>query len=224
MPSPARPKPAPRPARRRPEDARRACKPDFVHRLRGWMTIPLVRPLPDGSSCLPGSAGARWPCGLRRARSLFGIAPGGACHAGAVASPPVGSYPTVSPLPIRRQAVCSLWRYPWGCPRRALPGTITSWSPDFPRQVALPRSSSPPRAVGMAGIGRRVNGRFWGVERARSCGQQAGRDAPVFLGFGAMRPGAEPQAEGRQTLGGFDIGIADAGQAFRQGQGGAATI
>ena len=162
MPSPARPKPAPRPARRRPEDARRACKPDFVHRLRGWMTIPLVRPLPDGSSCLPGSAGARWPCGLRRARSLFGIAPGGACHAGAVASPPVGSYPTVSPLPIRRQAVCSLWRYPWGCPRRALPGTITSWSPDFPRQVAPPRSSSPPRAVGMAGIGRRVNGRSGG--------------------------------------------------------------
>ena len=32
-------------------------------------------------------------------RSLFGIAPGGACHAGAVASPAVGSYSTVSPLP-----------------------------------------------------------------------------------------------------------------------------
>ena len=27
----------------------------------------------------------------------------------------------------------SLWRFPWGCPRRALPGTLASWSPDFPR-------------------------------------------------------------------------------------------
>ena len=33
-------------------------------------------------------------------RSLFGVAPGGACHAAAVASRAVGSYPTVSPLPV----------------------------------------------------------------------------------------------------------------------------
>ena len=84
--------------------ARMACKPGFV---RGgplqdspWMTIPLVPPLPAGSSCQPGSAGAQAalqgkPC----ARSLFGIAPGGACLAGSVARPAVGSYPTVSPLP-----------------------------------------------------------------------------------------------------------------------------
>jgi len=32
-------------------------------------------------------------------KSLFGIAPGGACHASPVARPAVGSYPTVSPLP-----------------------------------------------------------------------------------------------------------------------------
>ena len=36
-------------------------------------------------------------------RFLFGIAPGGACHAGPVARPAVGSYPTVSPLPV---AIC----------------------------------------------------------------------------------------------------------------------
>ena len=35
---------------------------------------------------------------MRRARFLFGIAPGGACRAGPVARPAVGSYPTVSPL------------------------------------------------------------------------------------------------------------------------------
>ena len=32
-------------------------------------------------------------------RFLFGIAPGGACHAGLVTKTPVGSYPTLSPLP-----------------------------------------------------------------------------------------------------------------------------
>ena len=32
-------------------------------------------------------------------RFLFGIAPGGACHAGFVTKTPVGSYPTLSPLP-----------------------------------------------------------------------------------------------------------------------------
>lgn len=31
-----------------------------------------------------------------------------------------------------RRAVCSLWHFPWGCPRRALPGTVLPWSPDFP--------------------------------------------------------------------------------------------
>ena len=32
-----------------------------------------------------------------------------------------------------RRAVCFLWRYPWGRPRRALPAALSPWSPDFPR-------------------------------------------------------------------------------------------
>ena len=43
------------------------------------------------------------PCARRRAVSLFGLAPGGACHAGPVARPAVGSYPTLSPLPPPRR-------------------------------------------------------------------------------------------------------------------------
>ena len=31
-----------------------------------------------------------------------------------------------------RRADCSLWHFPWGRPRRALPGTVLPWSPDFP--------------------------------------------------------------------------------------------
>jgi hypothetical protein len=72
------------------------------------------------------------------ARSLFGLAPGGACHAVPVTRHAVGSYPTLSPFPLRRpegrgREVCFLWRYPWGRPRRALPAAMSSWSPDFPR-------------------------------------------------------------------------------------------
>jgi hypothetical protein len=48
--------------------------------------------------------------------SLFGLAPGGACHAPFLTVGAVSSYLAVSPLPVcaRRQskAVYSLWRYP----------------------------------------------------------------------------------------------------------------
>ncbi len=63
-------------------------------------------------------------------------------------------------------AVSSLWRFPWGCPRRALPGTVPSWSPDFPRRKA-PRSSGHPRnpadkplrATGQAGASAQIQTR-----------------------------------------------------------------
>ncbi len=92
---------------------------------------------------------------LPRARSLFGIAPGGACRAGAVASPAVGSYPTVSPLLVwiaeaLLREVCFLWRFPLGYPSRALPGTVVLWSPDFPPAAGLhlPQAAIRPSARG----------------------------------------------------------------------------
>jgi hypothetical protein len=63
---------------------------------------------------------------------LFGFAPGGVCRAKLVAKPAVRSYRTVSPLPKQALAVYFLWHFPWGHPRRALPGTLFPWSPDFP--------------------------------------------------------------------------------------------
>jgi hypothetical protein len=45
-------------------------------------------------------------------------------------TPPFHPYPA---SPRLRRAVCFLWRYPWGRPRRALPAAMSSWSPDFPR-------------------------------------------------------------------------------------------
>ena len=62
------------------------------------------------------------------------------------------------PYPLGRkagQAVCFLWHFPWGRPRRALPGTVFPWSPDFPLpQVALQKRSSGRLAEGNLGIAR----------------------------------------------------------------------
>ena len=82
----------------------------------------------------------RLPCHATGARPLFGLAPGGVCHAGRVAKTPVRSCRTLSPLPVsfrlhRRYTLCGT--FPWlrheALTRRALPATLASWSPDFPR-------------------------------------------------------------------------------------------
>ena len=44
------------------------------------------------------------------------------------------------------RVVCSLWRFPWGYPRRALPGTVPSGVRTFLGPEG-PRSSSHPRGV-----------------------------------------------------------------------------
>ena len=52
-----------------------------------------------------------------------------------------------------KQAVCFLWHFPWGRPRRALPGTVFPWSPDFPlpalRRTAAIRPSDPVQIGGL---------------------------------------------------------------------------
>ncbi len=79
----------------------------------------------------------------RRLPLLLGLAPGGVYPAAAVAGGAVRSYRTISPLPPMPSHATSshwttglggmfLWHFPWGRPRRALPGTVPPWSPDFP--------------------------------------------------------------------------------------------
>ena len=87
-----------------------------------------------GRLARPTRAAARKRACLRTSvPPLFGLAPGGVCRAVSVAGDAVRSYRTLSPLPRpRRSAVCFLWHCPWGRPRRALPGTVFPWSPDFP--------------------------------------------------------------------------------------------
>jgi len=71
---------------------------------------------PCAQATNPGLSGRNTPTFPKEsARPLCGLAPGGVCHAGAVARAPVRSYRTLSPLPVRSKtpsAVCSLWHFP----------------------------------------------------------------------------------------------------------------
>jgi hypothetical protein len=124
------------PARTRGGQA--ACKPGSVpattrvagddHSSRASVAGRLARPTrtTGPETGLPAAAGAS---------SLLGLAPGGVYRAVTVAGDAVRSYRTLSPSPAGRRpwrADCSLWHFPWGRPRRELPGTVFPWSPDFP--------------------------------------------------------------------------------------------
>ena len=113
------------------------------------MAIHLGRSLPNASRDRPerrrGRPARQRPQVVIRGRRLpllLGLAPGGVCPAAAVAGGAVRSYRTISPLPPMpsHEAIPGttglggmfLWHFPWGRPRRALPGTVPPWSPDFP--------------------------------------------------------------------------------------------
>ena len=90
--------------------------------------------------------GAGMPLRLATPPSLFGLAPGGVYPAAPVARGAVRSCRTVSPLPAGclaalARAVCFLWHFPWGRPRRPLSGTVFPWSPDFPLPLTRQRPS-----------------------------------------------------------------------------------
>ena len=100
-------------------------------------------------------------------------------HPYPAASPPEGGL---------RRAVCFLWRYPWGRPRRTLSGAVSPWSPDFP----LPLQAAAIRPTGE----RRLGGAGDGVKSAMAqmnprkiyCTQvkrrsqpRRGRDRPRFF-------------------------------------------
>ena len=64
------------------------------------MIIPLGLLLPEASSGLTRRYGSSRPI-----TSLFGLAPGRVCHAIFVTKDAVGSYPSVSPLPLTHRSI-----------------------------------------------------------------------------------------------------------------------
>ena len=120
-----------------------------------WRRRPfiLTRPCERALPMRIGKRPTRGYWGLNRAtESLLGLAPGGVCHAGALTSPAVRSYRTISPLPSfakaprasplrfgerRRYIFCGTFPVParrrTGMPRRwALPTTVVQRCSDFP--------------------------------------------------------------------------------------------
>ena len=123
------------------EDARRPVSRVLSPAWRGGMAIHLGRPLPDASRDLPGRRRGNPPGSRsfeRAARRPYLVllpvgftlpppSPGARC---ALTAPFHPCPPTR--LEALRRAVCFLWHFPWGRPRRVLPGTVFPWSPDFP--------------------------------------------------------------------------------------------
>jgi hypothetical protein len=145
LPHPARPRRAVPPHQGREGD-QTACKPGSVPPLAGrggHSSGPTLAGRFSRPTRTPRSGDAptrQYPCGLGRrgipirSCSWRGL-PCGPCYQEPGALLPHPFTLTLS----EEKAVCSLWRYPWGHPRRALPAAMSSWSPDFPRPPKGPR-------------------------------------------------------------------------------------
>ncbi len=131
--------------------ARRACKPDSVPGLPpldDHSSGPWIAPGPQAAD--PDLLGQKRPRRVRGARSLFGIAPGGACRAVPVARSAVGSYPTVSPLPCMQGGLISV-ALSVGLPRPGVTRHRCFWESGLSSKLP-PRPSGPPRALGFSGL------------------------------------------------------------------------
>ena len=106
----------------------------------------------------------------------------------------------------QREAVCFLWRYPWGRPRRALPAAMSSWSPDCPRPPKRPRPPSRlirrdqwaqgPLRSRVSVRGARSHGAGHGVIAKRDCDPSAHLGGLVLRELeGRLQPvGPQPKA------------------------------
>ena len=183
-----------------PRGARRSVS-RVLSRPKAGMAIHLGRSSPNASRDRPERRRERPARQPRRCRSclplLLGLAPGGVFPATAVAGGAVRSYRTISPLPPMRShewahmgsAVCFLWHFPWGRPRRALPGTVPPWSPDFP----------PPCEHAKSGHPTVWHGIMWemppAIERRRRMRRQPGSGRRGIRRAALIRPVAESEPE-----------------------------
>ena len=88
----------------------------------------------------------------------------------------------------RSRAVCFLWRYPWGRPRRALPAAFSPWSPDFPPPRREARGRPPGHLIRRQGWARRGRASRRGLGRRCSTPRNKAQViSPNFLGPGLSR-------------------------------------
>ena len=80
----------------------------------------------------------------RTASSLFGFAPDGVYLDGVCCQTPGALLPHPFTLTIIFMAVCFLWHFPWGYPRRALPGILYALEPGLSSHNKLHAAVQPP--------------------------------------------------------------------------------
>ena len=155
---------------------RPACAAAAIHLTR--------RIAPTAPATNPDLMGAKRSCLRRGARPLCGLAPGGVCHDGNRYRSPGAPLPhpfTLACAARQPSAVCSLWHFPCGCPRRALPATLVSWSPDFPRDPKATRLPGSP-AISDIGVrnavGKSVIQRVWPRSRSSRSWNRIARTSP----------------------------------------------
>ena len=146
------------------------------------MAIHLGRPLPDASCNQPGWQGLETgPAFARHPYSVLlpvGFAlPSPLPETRCALTAPFHPYPETG-------AVCFLWHFPWGYPRRTLSGTVLPWSPDFP----LPRSIRPQSpSVEAAAIRPAGAHKIWGFGKKISNNGGERLDQPIsFSAFSAF--------------------------------------
>ena len=136
-------------ARQSEENCQTACKPGSVppsdgdgHSSGTPVAGRLVRPTRTAARkharAIAHPAVPIWSC------SRWGLP----CHSrhrerGALLPHP---FTLAAPAPSRAfgMAVCFLWHFPWGRPRRPLAGTVFPWSPDFPLPARTSRAAIRP--------------------------------------------------------------------------------
>jgi hypothetical protein len=134
-----------------------ACKPGSVWRLPSATAIRLGRPSLGASSNQPERLA--WKRAWRRAVastrpatpiwscSRWGLPCRDCCQPRGALLPHPFTLTSGEP-----QAVCFLWHFPWGRPRRPLAATLLPWSPDFPPpELDRHKARHPAAAVRPAG-------------------------------------------------------------------------
>jgi hypothetical protein len=109
------------------------------------MTIHLGRSLLSASSNQPGRRRGDAPApALRRelCRPYSVLLPAGFAVPRLLPAARCALTAPFHPYLGKPEAVCFLWHFPWGRPRRTLSGAVSPWSPDFPPRNAF-RSGHP---------------------------------------------------------------------------------
>ncbi len=111
-------------------------------------------------------------------------------------------------------AVCFLWHFPWGRPRRRLAGTVFPWSPDFPPMLSATPANRRAKAEHISGrpaVWQESNARAGASGQCLAAMRRLGLAAMRRLGLAAMPRLGPVSKVGDREQAGQGAGIGPAG-------------